>query len=121
MRANSPRRWRRSSGPTANIARRWERAERPRAGGALRARALLGLGREEEALSQAEWASETARRRGMHWQLPPALLTLAKARARSGTAGVNEALEEAIEIATSRGHEMALERILKERSALSAA
>ncbi len=89
--------------------------------GTLRARALLGLGREAEALSQAEWATETVRRRGMHWQLPPGLLTLAAARAATGTPGVEEALEEAIEVASTHGHEMALERIREERAALSAA
>ncbi len=89
--------------------------------GTLRARALLGLGREDEALSQAEWATDTARRRGMHWQLPPALLTLAKARATTGAPGVNRALDEAVEVASSHGHQMALERIRAERSSLSAA
>lgn len=84
----------------------------------LRARCLLGLGRDEEAPSQAEWAADTARRRGMHWQLPPALLTLAQARAATG---VTEALDEATAVAENYGHEMVLERIRAERSALSAA
>jgi class 3 adenylate cyclase len=87
----------------------------------LRARCLLGLGRDEEALAQAAWAADTARRRGMHWQLPPALLTLAKARASTGAAGVTEALDEATAVAERHGHEMVLERIREERSALSAA
>ena len=37
----------------------------------LRARALLGLGRSEEALAQAEWASDTARRRACTGSSPP--------------------------------------------------
>jgi adenylate cyclase len=89
--------------------------------GSLRARALLDLGRSADALTQAEWASSTARRRGMHWQLPPALLTLAQARAATGAPGVAEALDEATEIAERYGHQMLLARIEAERAALSAA
>jgi class 3 adenylate cyclase/tetratricopeptide (TPR) repeat protein len=87
----------------------------------LRARALLGLDRNLEALSQAEWAADTARRRGFHWQLPPALLTLAQARDATASAGVTEALDEATTIASRHGQVMALERIEAERAALSAA
>jgi adenylate cyclase len=87
----------------------------------LRARALLGLERKLEALTQAEWAADTARRRGFHWQLPPALLTLAQARAATGTPGAGEALDEGTEIASGHGHVMALEKIETERAALSAA
>ncbi|HEX3735558.1 MAG TPA: adenylate/guanylate cyclase domain-containing protein [Solirubrobacterales bacterium] len=87
----------------------------------LRARALLGLGRAEEALAQAEWAADTARRRGMHWQLPPALLILAQARAANGAPGVAEALDEAAVVGESHGQTMALERIAAERDALTAA
>jgi tetratricopeptide (TPR) repeat protein len=89
--------------------------------GTLRARALLGLGRAEEALEGAEWASDTARRRAMHWQLPPALLTLAQARAATGAPGVAEALDEATAVGESHGQTMALERIAAERDALTAA
>jgi class 3 adenylate cyclase/tetratricopeptide (TPR) repeat protein len=87
----------------------------------LRARAMLGLERDLEALAQAEWAADTARRRGFHWQLPPALLTLAQARAATGTPGVTEALDEATAIASSHGQAMALEKIGAERAVLSAA
>jgi class 3 adenylate cyclase len=86
----------------------------------LRSRALLGLGRPDEALAQAQWAADTARRRGMHWQLPPALLTLAQARAAQGVTGVAEALEEAATVAASHGHEMTLRRIEAGRGALVA-
>ncbi|HKA67164.1 MAG TPA: adenylate/guanylate cyclase domain-containing protein [Solirubrobacterales bacterium] len=89
--------------------------------GTLRARALLGLGRAEEALAQAEWAADTARRRGMLWQLPPALLVLAQARAATSATGVAEALDEATAVAESRGHEMALQRIEADRTALTTA
>ncbi len=87
----------------------------------IRARCLLGLGRGEEAAEQAEWAADTARRRGMNWQLPPALLILAKSRAAIGATGVTEALEEATAVAERLGHAMALERIEEERALLGVA
>jgi len=89
--------------------------------GVLRARALLGLGRTEEALEQAEWAAETARRRGMNWQLTPGLHVLAQARAAAGEPGAAEALDEAVEVATRLGHRMTLQRIEEDRAALTAA
>jgi class 3 adenylate cyclase/tetratricopeptide (TPR) repeat protein len=87
----------------------------------LRARALLGLGQVREALGQAEWAASTARRRGMNWQLPAALVVLAKARAAAGEPGVGEALDEATAVASSRGHQTTLRRIEDERAVLAAA
>ena len=87
----------------------------------LRARALLGLERPEEALAQAEWAAHTARRRGMHWQLPAALLVLAEARDAAGQPGVAEALDEATEIGKRRGHQVILQRIATDRAALGVA
>jgi adenylate cyclase len=87
----------------------------------LRARALFGVGREAEAEAQAEWAAETARRRGMNWQLPPALNVLARIRAASGTPGVETALDEATEVAERLGHQMALRKIAADRESLAAA
>jgi class 3 adenylate cyclase/tetratricopeptide (TPR) repeat protein len=87
----------------------------------LRARALLGLGRGADALAEAEWAVATARRRGMNWQLPPALLALAHARAATGTDGIVEALEEATAIAGRHDHQLAMRRIDADRDALMAA
>jgi tetratricopeptide (TPR) repeat protein len=87
----------------------------------LRARALLGVGRKAEAEQEAEWAAETARRRGMNWQLPPALYTLARARAATGAPGVAEALDEAVEVAERLGHRMALRKIEADRESLTAA
>jgi class 3 adenylate cyclase/tetratricopeptide (TPR) repeat protein len=89
--------------------------------GILRARALLALGHTEEALEAAEWAAATADRRGMGWQTPPAFLILAQARFAAGADGVEEALAEATERATARGHTMSLRRIEAERGALTAA
>ncbi len=87
----------------------------------LRARALLGLGRDAEALEEAEWAAATAERRGMGWQIPTALHALAQARAAAGSAGVEEALEGAAKAATRRQHLMTLRKIEADRSSLLAA
>ena len=87
----------------------------------LRARALLGLGRTEAALEEAEWAANTASRRAMGWQIPTAFHTLAQARAATAAPGVEEALEQATEAAVSRGHLMTLRRIEADRADLVAA
>jgi class 3 adenylate cyclase/tetratricopeptide (TPR) repeat protein len=79
--------------------------------GTIRARALLGAGRAEEALEQAEKAAAGSRQRQMHWQLPPALLVLAQARAATGADGAREAFEEATETARRLGHVMSQRRI----------
>jgi class 3 adenylate cyclase len=86
----------------------------------LRARALLGLSRDEEALEEAEWAAATALRRGMGWQIPVGFHTLAQARVATGTTGVQEALGQALETASRLGHTMTLRRIESERDALLA-
>jgi class 3 adenylate cyclase/tetratricopeptide (TPR) repeat protein len=87
----------------------------------LRARALLALGRDEEALEEAEWAASTAKQREMGWQIPPALHTVAQARAAVGAPGVEQALDEATEFATERGHLMTLRKIEADRETLVAA
>ncbi len=87
--------------------------------GTLRARALLGAGRVEEALEQAEDAVATSRRREMLWQLPPALHVLAQARSAAGVDGVREALADATNLASTRGHTMTLRRIEATRESLS--
>jgi class 3 adenylate cyclase/tetratricopeptide (TPR) repeat protein len=86
--------------------------------GTLRAKALLGCGRVEDSLAAAETAVATARRRGMNWQMPPALYILAAARAAAGLEGVESALDEAAEIARKRGHAMSLRRITEARAEL---
>jgi tetratricopeptide (TPR) repeat protein len=88
--------------------------------GLLRARALTGSGRNEEALEQAEWAVDRAKRRGMGWQVAPALYTLAEARAAAGAPGVEDALDEATAEARRGGHEMALRRMEEDRASLLA-
>ena len=89
--------------------------------GTLRARALLGVGRAEEALEQAVTAVDVSREREMNWQLPGALLALAQSRAATGTAGVEEALEEATALCERLDHRMTLRKIDADRSALTAA
>ena len=86
--------------------------------GCLRAQALLGLGREEEAQRQAEAAIEAARRRGLNWSLPFCLHTLARIRASCGEPGVAEALDEATEIAERQGFLSLLERLEADREPL---
>ena len=65
----------------------------------LRARALVGVGRVEEALAEAEWAVQTSEQRGLHWSLPIALLALGRARHAAGRDDAVEALEEARRVA----------------------
>jgi len=89
--------------------------------GTLRARALLGAGRVEEALAQAEESTHIARERGMNWQLPSALLVLAQARRAAGSTGVEQALDEATAICERLDHGLTLRKIDVERATLSAA
>jgi class 3 adenylate cyclase/tetratricopeptide (TPR) repeat protein len=89
--------------------------------GTLRARALLGAGRVEEALTQAEAAVEVSRERGMHWQLPGALHALAQSRAATGSDGVAEALAEATDLCQRLDHRMTLRKIDADRAALTPA
>jgi class 3 adenylate cyclase/tetratricopeptide (TPR) repeat protein len=87
----------------------------------LRARAFLALDRNEEALEEIEWAVATSTRREMGWQIPAALHTLGQARAACGRDGVSEALAEAGEDATARGHIMTLRRVEADQEALATA
>jgi adenylate cyclase len=69
---------------------------------ALRANALVGAGRVEEAIELSREAVEEARKRKLLWSLPGALLNLSRARRAAGRPGGREALEEAIEIAREK-------------------
>lgn len=86
--------------------------------GALRAQALLGLGRDEEGLDQIDWAVETAQRRGMNWSLPYCLLIQAQARASRGEPGVAESLDEGVAVAARQGFGLLVDRIEAEREPL---
>ena len=87
---------------------------------AVRAEALLGLGRAEEAAELARWASDTARERGMLWSLPLALRVLGQARTRAGLEGAAEALEEAAETAERTGALLSLQTIEESRGEIAA-
>jgi hypothetical protein len=89
--------------------------------GTIKVWALLGLGRNEEALAQAERMTAVAREREMHWQLPSALLALAQARRANCGDGVEEALDEATQLCNRLGHLQTLRKIEVERGATTAA
>jgi tetratricopeptide (TPR) repeat protein len=86
----------------------------------VRAEALLGVGRAEEAAELAQWASEVARERGMLWSLPLTMKALALARTAAGLVGASEALDEAAELAERTGALQALETIEEARHELAA-
>ncbi|HET7053362.1 MAG TPA: adenylate/guanylate cyclase domain-containing protein [Solirubrobacterales bacterium] len=88
---------------------------------AVRAEALIGVGRAEEAAELAQWASEIARERGMLWALPLTLYTLGLARAKAGLTGADEALDAGAEVARRSGAKMSLESIEAAREELAAA
>ncbi|HEX5928813.1 MAG TPA: adenylate/guanylate cyclase domain-containing protein [Solirubrobacterales bacterium] len=89
--------------------------------GTLKAWALLGLGRDEEALALAERVTAIAREREMNWQLPSALLALGQARRANGSDGVDEAFDEATALCERLGHMQTLRKIEAERGATAAA
>jgi class 3 adenylate cyclase/tetratricopeptide (TPR) repeat protein len=86
--------------------------------GQMRARALILVGREDEALDVAEEAARITREREMLWSYPVAMLTLARARAAAGADGVDEALEEAERVARETGATTLLMDIGTEREQL---
>ncbi len=86
----------------------------------MRAEALTGVGRAEEAAALAEWASDVAREREMLWSLPLALRALALARDAAGMDGAHEALDEATEVAERTGAMISLQGIEEARDELAA-
>jgi len=88
---------------------------------ALRADALAGVGRAEEAIEVAESAAQIAAERGMRWSLPLTLLATARARDAAGEDGVREALDEAAAVAEGTGAVTTLASIEEERDRLAAA
>ena len=89
--------------------------------GTVKTWALLGLGRDEEALAQAERMTAIAREREMHWQLPSTLLSLAQARRATGNDGAEQALDEAAALCDRLGHVQTLRKIEAERGAAATA
>ncbi|HET6997028.1 MAG TPA: adenylate/guanylate cyclase domain-containing protein [Solirubrobacterales bacterium] len=86
----------------------------------LRAEALTAVGRAEEAVALAEWASEVARERGMLWSLPLALQALGVARSAAGQDGAIEALDEAAKVAEGTGAMVSVESIAVAREMVGA-
>jgi adenylate cyclase len=87
----------------------------------LRSEALTGVGRAEEGLALAEWATEVARERGMLWSLPLDLQAVAIGRAATGRDGIDAALDEATEVAEQTGAMTSLQAVEMTREMLSAA
>jgi adenylate cyclase len=86
----------------------------------LRSEALTGVGRGEEALELAEWATGVARERGMLWALPLDLQALAIARAATGRDGVGAALDEAAQVARETGAMISVQTVETTRETLGA-
>jgi class 3 adenylate cyclase/tetratricopeptide (TPR) repeat protein len=86
---------------------------------AVRAEALIGVGRAAEAAELAQWASEIARERGMLWSLPLTLYALGLARIAAGLEGAGAALDEAAEIAERTGAGKSLDAIEEARGELA--
>jgi class 3 adenylate cyclase/tetratricopeptide (TPR) repeat protein len=87
---------------------------------AVRAEALLGLGRTAEALATAEEAMLGARELGLRWSLPRAARALGRARAAAQAPGVEEAFDEGAQVARQIGLQVELEGIEEDRRAVAA-
>jgi adenylate cyclase len=88
---------------------------------ALRAQALIGVGRAAEGLELAEWAAGVARERGMLWSLPLDLQAIAIARSALAIEGADSALDEAERVARDTGATISLESIEATRQTLGVA
>jgi class 3 adenylate cyclase/tetratricopeptide (TPR) repeat protein len=66
----------------------------------IRVRALAGVGRMDEALTEAEWAVRTSEERGLRWALPITLLALGRVLRESGR-------DEEAAAALAKAHEVA--------------
>jgi len=87
----------------------------------MRAQALTGVGRAEEAIGVAEWAIETSREQGMLWAYPIANLALARALVAAGRDGAEAALAAGERVARQTRALSLLRDIETERDALAAA
>jgi tetratricopeptide (TPR) repeat protein len=86
----------------------------------MRAQALLGVGRTEEAIEVAAEAAKLSRERGMLWAYPIANLVLARGLAAAGREGVFEALDEGERVALETKALSLLKDIRAERDRLAA-
>jgi tetratricopeptide (TPR) repeat protein len=89
--------------------------------GALRAEALLGVGRVDEAIEVAGQAAQMARDNGILWPLPRALLALGRALTAAGHDGAEAALDEATRVCEETGAALSLKAIEEAREAIGAA
>jgi adenylate cyclase len=87
----------------------------------IRAEALAEVGRVDEALALSEDLVASTREHRQNWSLPLCLRALAKARAAAGLEGADEALDEAISIATATGCNAQVTSMEEAREALTAA
>jgi adenylate cyclase len=87
----------------------------------IRAEALAGAGRVEEALALAEELVASTRDHRQNWSVPLCLRALARARAAAGVDGADQALDEAISVATATGCRAQVMSMEQAREALSAA
>ena len=87
----------------------------------IRAKALTGVGRTDEAIEEAEWAVNVSRERGLRWSLPIALLALGRARHEAGREGAIEALNEGQRVAEETNAITCLVEIEAEREAMTSA
>jgi adenylate cyclase len=89
--------------------------------GTIRAEALRGVGRVEEAIESAERSCRICRERGLNWTRPLAALALGRARTAAGDVpGAHEALEEAARVAEETTMTVTLAEIESERDSLTA-
>jgi tetratricopeptide (TPR) repeat protein len=89
--------------------------------GAMKAEALRGLGRVDEAIEVAERASSACRERGIGWGGALAFHALGRAKAEAGDFdGAGEALDAAFEIARENGATVTMERLEVDRRSIAA-
>ena len=87
----------------------------------IRARALAGVGRLDDAIAEAEWAVRTSEERGLRWALPITRLALGRALREAGRdAEAAEALDRALEIAAETNALTCMHEIESQRDLLGA-
>ena len=88
----------------------------------IRAKALTGVGRVDEAIEEAEWAVEVSRERGLRWSLPIAQLALGRALHQRGREEeALEVLDEARRVAEETNALTCIAEIDAEQVALASA
>jgi class 3 adenylate cyclase/tetratricopeptide (TPR) repeat protein len=88
----------------------------------IRAKALTGVGRIDEAIEEAEWAVKVSRERGLFWSLPIAQLALGRALHEAGREKqALEVLDEACCVAKETNALTCVAEIEAERDALASA